>query len=176
MSHVMGAFRASPSWSAALPTVAGTAVRSPRSFVSVWLEVAVLQSLQSAFITDDDHRATAVAGSFPNAFPPTKSPWRVCDQLYRFQGPVSGGGRTQLYLMALQPSKRGAWCRADRKKSYRPGDISLLVARLDQGSLAVVGGGLSGSRPSHPQPAATHTHERTLQCLLHFFVTCHALC
>lgn len=48
-----------------------------------------------------------------------------------------------LYAMALQPTKRGSWCRADRKKSYKPGalalegrakwrrgDVSLLILRL----------------------------------------------
>ena len=35
-----------------------------------------------------------------------------------------------LMVMALQPTKRGAWCRADRKKSYRLGDLSIFVARL----------------------------------------------
>ncbi len=28
-------------------------------------------------------------------------------------------------------TKRGAWCRADRKKSYRLGDLSILVVQLD---------------------------------------------
>ena len=49
--------------------------------------------------------------------------------------------------MALQPTKRGAWCRADRKKSYRLGDVSphrRLAA--DGPSIAeVVGGGLRGA-------------------------------
>jgi hypothetical protein len=84
--------------------------------------------------------------SFANAFPHRTSAWRVCEQLYHFEAPVAG--RTSLYLMALQPSKRGAWCRADRKKSYRPGDVSILVARLSEDGrsvAAVVGGGLSGA-------------------------------
>eukprot|EP00854_Cymbomonas_tetramitiformis_P026599 gene26599-32665_t len=47
-----------------------------------------------------------------------------------------------LYLMGLQPTRRGAWCRADRKKSYRLGDIAIFVARLDaNGHVAMVAGG-----------------------------------
>ena len=42
--------------------------------------------------------------SLPNAFPPSKSVWRVCEHLYRFTAPA--GQHTSLYLMALQPSKR----------------------------------------------------------------------
>eukprot|EP00965_Chrysotila_dentata_P107902 3564154-Pleurochrysis_carterae.AAC.1 len=37
---------------------------------------------------------------------------------------------TTVLFSALQPSRRGVWCRADRKKSYRLGDVSLLVVRL----------------------------------------------
>lgn len=44
--------------------------------------------------------------------------------------------------MALQLTKRGAWCREDRKKSYKPGDISLLVLRLcPEGNFEEVVGG-----------------------------------
>ena len=66
--------------------------------------------------------------SLPNAFPNTKSVWRVCEKLYRFTAPA--GEHTSLYLMILQPTKRGAWCRNDRKKSYRPGDLSLIVVAI----------------------------------------------
>ena len=52
----------------------------------------------------------------------------LCEHLYRFTAPA--GHATSLYVMALQPSKRGAWCRSDRKKSYRPGDLSVVVARV----------------------------------------------
>ena len=50
--------------------------------------------------------------------------------------------------MALQPTKRGAWCRADRKKSYRLGDLSVLIGRLTEDGSAIselVGGGLRGA-------------------------------
>ena len=102
------------------------------------------------------------ARSLPNAFPPKASAWRVCQTMYRLKAPPT---KATLYLLALQPTKRGAWCRADRKKSYRPGDVSVVVVRLrrrdDASSDApastaawsvesVVGGGLRGaeSRPS----------------------------
>ena len=39
--------------------------------------------------------------------------------------------------MALQPTKRGAWCRADRKKSYRLGDLSVLIGRLTKDGSAI---------------------------------------
>eukprot|EP00899_Mesostigma_viride_P005554 jgi/Mesvir1/149/Mv13513-RA.1 len=83
------------------------------------------------------------ARSLPNAFCVPTSPWRVCQHTYRVQATQP----TLLYLMALQPASRGADTRADRKKSYRPGDLSLLVARLDpDGNIAeVVGGGLHGA-------------------------------
>ena len=53
-----------------------------------------------------------------------------------------------LMVMALQPTKRGAWCRADRKKSYRLGDLSVLIGRLTKDGSAIsglVGGGLRGA-------------------------------
>jgi hypothetical protein len=86
--------------------------------------------------------------SLPNAFPHTKSVWRVCEHVYRFTAPADK--RTSLYLMVLQPTKRGAWCRTDRKKSYRPGDLSVMVARLGKDGRqhsvdAVIGGGLRGA-------------------------------
>lgn len=86
--------------------------------------------------------------SLPNAFPHAKSVWRVCEHVYRFTAPADK--RTSLYLMALQPTKRGAWCRTDRKKSYRPGDLSVMVARLGEDGRhysvdAVIGGGLRGA-------------------------------
>lgn len=55
---------------------------------------------------------------------------------------------TTFYVLALQPTKRGAWCRQDRKKSYRHGDVSVLIARLsDDGSTLaeIVGYGLRGA-------------------------------
>ena len=61
--------------------------------------------------------------SLPTAFPPKRCGWRVCESVYTVRC-APGAGRTTLYLMALQPTKRGAWCRQDRKKSYRPGDVT----------------------------------------------------
>ncbi|KAK3279928.1 hypothetical protein CYMTET_12209 [Cymbomonas tetramitiformis] len=79
------------------------------------------------------------ARSFPNAFPPRGGCWRVCRDVYRVRTQEAGA---TLYLMGLQPTRRGAWCRADRKKSYRLGDIAIFVARLDaNGHVAMVAGG-----------------------------------
>jgi hypothetical protein len=80
--------------------------------------------------------------SLPNAFCERASPWRLCRDAYI----VRTSAPTRLYLMALQPTKRGAWCRNDRKKSYRLGDLSLFVAKVDANGnfVAVVGGGLAG--------------------------------
>ena len=88
------------------------------------------------------YRAGWHSKSLPNAFCERASPWRLCRDAYI----VRTCAPTRLYLMALQPTKRGAWCRTDRKKSYRLGDLSLFVAKVDaNGSfVAVVGGGLAG--------------------------------
>ena len=53
------------------------------------------------------------ARSFANQFPIKKTAWRVARNCYKLRG--SG----TIFAMALQPTKRGAWCRSDRKKSYR---------------------------------------------------------
>lgn len=64
------------------------------------------------------------ARSFGNSFPPKKAAWRVGACFYR----VRGAG--DVFVTALQPTKRGAWCRADRKKSYRPGDLQVVAYDL----------------------------------------------
>ena len=86
------------------------------------------------------------ARSFTNAFCARACPYRVCRDMYRLRI----HSRTTLYVSAMQPTKRGAWCRADRKKSYRLGDVSIVVVQLDrQGQfLKVVGGGLQGATES----------------------------
>ena len=56
--------------------------------------------------------------------------------------------KTTLLVLALQPTRRGAWCRSDRKKSYKLGDLSLLVGRLSAAGdaiEAIVGGDLRGA-------------------------------
>ncbi|CAK9025513.1 unnamed protein product [Durusdinium trenchii] len=68
------------------------------------------------------------AASFSNAFCAKSSGSRICKNMYELRCDQP----TTLYAMALQPTKRGAWCRDDRKKSYKPGDISLLLMRLSQ--------------------------------------------
>jgi hypothetical protein len=64
--------------------------------------------------------------SFDNAFCARTCPLRVCRDVYR----IRIHSKTTLYVSALQPSKRGSWCRADRKKSYKLGDVSLLVVQV----------------------------------------------
>lgn len=78
------------------------------------------------------------ARSFENAFCAKCSSTRMCKYSYELQCDASAS----VYAMALQPTKRGAWCREDRKKSYKPGDVSLLLVRLtkDRKFDAVVGG------------------------------------
>ncbi|CAE7760645.1 Capn15 [Symbiodinium pilosum] len=78
------------------------------------------------------------AASFPNAFCAKSSGSRICKYFYELRCDTAA----TLYAMALQPTKRGSWCREDRKKSYKPGDISLLVLRIgtDQQFSQVVGG------------------------------------
>lgn len=78
------------------------------------------------------------AASFSNGFCAKSSGSRVCKNIYE----LCCERPTTLYAMALQPTKRGAWCREDRKKSYKPGDISLLVLRLSpEGHFEEVVGG-----------------------------------
>jgi len=78
------------------------------------------------------------ARSFENAFCTKWSSLRLCKYAYELRCDASA----TLYAMALQPTKRGSWCREDRKKSYKPGDVSLLLVRLteDRKFDAVVGG------------------------------------
>jgi len=45
---------------------------------------------------------------------------------------------TVLHVSAIQPTKRGSWCRSDRKKSYRPGGVQLLLAKCDACTGAVL--------------------------------------
>ena len=80
------------------------------------------------------------ARSFVNAFCPRACPSRVCRDLYR----VRIHRETTLYVSVMQPTKRGAWCRTDRKKSYKLGDVSVLVVQLDNdGQFSrIAGGGL----------------------------------
>jgi len=80
------------------------------------------------------------ARSFTNAFCARACPVRVCRDMYRLRI----HSKTTLYISAMQPTKRGSWCRTDRKKSYKLGDVSILVVQLDENNqiFKVVGGGL----------------------------------
>jgi hypothetical protein len=86
------------------------------------------------------------ARSFANAFCARACTHRICRDMYRLRI----HSKTTLYVSAMQPTKRGAWCRSDRKKSYRLGDLSILVVQLDgEGNVfKVVGGGLRGATES----------------------------
>lgn len=69
--------------------------------------------------------------SFENRFPPKKkSPMRICENIYFVRSTSTSSSSTLLHLMMLQPAKRGSWCRSDRKVSYKPGDLSVLILRL----------------------------------------------
>jgi hypothetical protein len=87
--------------------------------------------------------------SLPNSFPNRNSMWRVCSHTYRFRAPEGESSPTTVYIMSLQPSKRGAWAElSKKKKSYRPGDVSIVVARLQpdgESIAAIVGGALHGA-------------------------------
>ena len=63
------------------------------------------------------------AASFSCAFPKKKDPWRVATSAYE----ITVDGPTDLFVMALQPTPRGATFRRDRKRSYRPGDLQVVV-------------------------------------------------
>ncbi|KAL1527564.1 hypothetical protein AB1Y20_008951 [Prymnesium parvum] len=85
------------------------------------------------------------ARSFANFFPADrKTAVRVCASVLL----VRPAAPATLMVMALQPTRRGAWCRADRKKSYRLGDLSVLIVRLaadGEAAEEVVGGGWRGA-------------------------------
>ena len=82
--------------------------------------------------------------SFPNFFCAQTCSWRVCREMLR----VRCTRACTLYVMALQPSPRGASIgRGDRKKSYKLGDVSVVVLQItrDGSIVSVVGGGFHGS-------------------------------
>jgi hypothetical protein len=82
--------------------------------------------------------------SFSNFFCTQSCPWRVCKEMLRVRCTHPG----TLYIMALQPSPRGASIgRGDRKKSYKLGDVSVLVLQITRGGhfVSVAGGGFHGS-------------------------------
>merc|ERR1712194_685245 len=64
--------------------------------------------------------------SIKNTFCGKLTPSRLCRYAYEIRVTEP----TTLFATALQPTKRGAWCRDDRKRSYRPGDLSLILVRL----------------------------------------------
>jgi hypothetical protein len=75
------------------------------------------------------------ARSLPTAFPTRTCKWRLCTTAYTIRvqhGPSDHDEAATVHIMALQPSGRGSWCREDRKKSYKPGDVALIIARLDK--------------------------------------------
>lgn len=67
--------------------------------------------------------------SFEAAFPISRARSRVCRLAVKLVNP-SNSKVGLVAASAIQPTKRGAWCRDDRKKSYKLGDISL-VAEVD---------------------------------------------
>eukprot|EP01062_Namystynia_karyoxenos_P002975 TRINITY_DN1103_c1_g1_i1.p2 TRINITY_DN1103_c1_g1~~TRINITY_DN1103_c1_g1_i1.p2 ORF type:complete len:677 (+),score=235.07 TRINITY_DN1103_c1_g1_i1:65-2032(+) len=87
------------------------------------------------------------ARSFPNEFPAKQAACRLCRDAYHVD---PGRAGLRLWVMALQPSRRGRWCRTDRKKSYQLGDVTILAFEQDPaapGGLGrLVGGSLCGGR------------------------------
>lgn len=80
--------------------------------------------------------------SFDNAFPASNTGVsRNCAFSYKIEIKEP----TTVFALVLQPTKRGARLgRADRKKSYKPGDISCVVVKLAKGNeTELVGGGFS---------------------------------
>ncbi|KAJ8604885.1 hypothetical protein CTAYLR_010417 [Chrysophaeum taylorii] len=69
-----------------------------------------------------DHHARSI----PCNFPRKKNASRACAPVVRLANPLKHRSIC-VGISAVQPSKRGSWCRGDRKKSYKPGDISLVV-------------------------------------------------
>lgn len=77
-----------------------------------------------------DHHAR----SFPSSFPKKGATTRACAVAVSVENPHDGIARVA--VAALQPTKRGAWCRSDRKVSYTPGDVSIVVVDDDLAVLA----------------------------------------
>lgn len=79
------------------------------------------------------------AKSFENAFPLRKSVMRVCRDAYYVQTEsISSTNAIILHVMTLQPTGRGKWCRDDRKVSYKPGDISVLILKREKETFSKV--------------------------------------
>ena len=71
--------------------------------------------------------------SVDRCFPPSRNArTRACDDGQPLI--VSGLQKNiELSVSCAQPTNRGARCRADRKKSYRPGDLSVVVCDFETG-------------------------------------------
>ena len=126
----------SAAWSGVVATTDGSGLtRTGVDDGTFWME---LMPFFSAFALVDvclAHRDWH-ANSFSNAFCAKRSPWRVCESVFT----VTAVRSTPAYFMALQPTKRGAAHRTDRKNSYRLGDLCLVVVQLSGG-----GGGGGGA-------------------------------
>jgi hypothetical protein len=87
--------------------------------------------------------------SFDCSFPATNSsPVRSCSHVFRIK-PDPTRGPTTIFVMPLQPTKRGSRVgRTDRKKSYKPGDLSVFVGRVGVGASAGCVSGVGSPRPS----------------------------
>ncbi len=53
----------------------------------------------------------------------------MCTVVYELR--VVGATTASVYVMPLQPKTRGSWCRSDRKKSYKPGDLTVVIVEVD---------------------------------------------
>ena len=93
--------------------------------------------------------------SFANFFPVRACPWRSCARVLTIK-PAQVNDCT-LIVMAIQPSKRGSsHGRSDRKKSYKPADVSLILVRIS--------GGKDGNTRGAVEAVSLCCSERTFLC------------
>ena len=92
--------------------------------------------------------------SFRNYFPSKDNKWRICSTCYWLQHrplPIEKRCDKNIFvtMTALQPTRRGAWCRADVKKSYKYGQLCLILLKRQSNAKnntwSVVAGSLSGA-------------------------------
>jgi len=79
--------------------------------------------------------------SLENMFPANQDKLsRLCAKSYLIAVNSEAASRptTILHVSAIQPTKRGSWCRSDRKKSYRPGGVQLILAKCDASTGSVL--------------------------------------
>lgn len=72
------------------------------------------------------HRGMHCVSIPGNLFPSKKACSRVAKLWYQIDVEPSAS-EASVHLLVVQPSKRGSFCRDDRKTSYRLGDVTMML-------------------------------------------------